>query len=96
MRLSKKVLRALAKNDLIGLDARVVRGSDPSLEGLEGNIIDETMNTLELSVNGHVVRLDKKSIVLSIGFPEGRMEINGSDILQRPEERLKKLWTKVK
>jgi len=96
LRLSKKVLRALAKNDLIGLEAAVVRSSDPSLEGISGTIIDETMNTLELSAGGRTVKLDKKSVVLSIGFPEGKMEISGSDILQRPEERLKKLWTKVK
>ena len=96
MRLSKKVLRALAQNDLIGLTAKVIRGSDPSLEGLTGTIIDETMKTLELDVRGHIITLDKKSVVLSVGFPEGQMQIKGSDIIQRPEERLKKLWTKVK
>ena len=96
MRLSKRALRALAKNDLIGLDTTVVRSPDPSLEGISGTITDETMNTLELEANGRTVTLDKKSVVLAIVFPEGKIEISGRDIIQRPEERLKKLWTKVK
>ncbi|MFC2174933.1 ribonuclease P protein component 1 [archaeon] len=96
MKLSKGALRALASNDLIGLDARVVRGSDPSLEGLEGKIVDETMNTIELEAKGVVKKLDKKSITLAIRFPDGEYEVPGREILQRPEERLKKLWTKVK
>lgn len=96
MKLSKKVLSALAKNELIGLEAKVVKSSDPSLEGLSGSIVDETMNTIELRVDKKDLKLDKKSITLAVRFPEGEIEISGSDILQRPEERLKKLWTKVK
>ncbi len=96
MRLSKKALRALAKNDLIGLEAAVVRSSDPNLEGLKGIITDETMNTLELSAGGRTAKLDKRGVVLAIKFPDGEIEISGRDMLQRPEDRLKKLWTKVK
>lgn len=96
MKLSKRVLRALASNELIGLDARVVRGSDPSIEGLGGRIVDETMNTIEIETKGGIKTLDKKSVVLAIQFPDGEYEVPGREILQRPEERLKKLWTKVK
>ncbi len=96
MKLSKAVLRALASNELIGLDARVVKSSDPSLEGLSGKLVDETMNTLELETEGRVRKLDKKSVTLIIRFPDGEYEVPGREILQRPEERLKKLWTKVK
>ena len=94
--MSKGALRALACNELIGLDARVVRSSDPSLEGLDGRIVDETMNTVEMRSGEKVLKLDKKSVTLAIRFPEGEYEIPGREILQRPEERLKKLWTKVK
>ncbi|MCK4327808.1 MAG: ribonuclease P protein subunit [Candidatus Diapherotrites archaeon] len=90
------MLRALASNELIGLDARVVKSSDPSLEGLSGKLVDETMNTLELETEGRVRKLDKKSVTLIIRFPDGEYEVPGREILQRPEERLKKLWTKVK
>ena len=96
MKLSKKVLRALAENDLIGLEIEVVRSADPSLEGLKGSVVDETMNTLEIRTGKGNVRIDKKSVSLAIQFPQGKMEVSGRDILQRPEERLKKLWTKVK
>ncbi len=96
MKLSKHVLRALAKNELIGLNARVNKASDPTLEGKKGKIVDETLNTIELRCKEKDLMLDKKSVTLVINFPEGEFEIPGREMLQRPEERLKKLWTKVK
>ena len=96
MRLSRPALRALASNELIGLVARVTRASDPGLEGTSGKIVDETLNTIEVRCGKKDVVLDKKSITLAIAFPEGEFEIPGREMLQRPEERLKKLWTKVK
>jgi len=92
----KKVLSALAKNELIGLKARVVKSSDPTLENLSGVIVDETMNTLGLEAAGKELMLDKKSVTLSIKFPGEELVISGKSLMQRPEERLKKLWTKVK
>ena len=96
MKLSRSALRALASNDLIGLEVKVVRASDSSLQGLQGKIVDETMNTLDIRGEKKDVTIDKKSVTIAIGFPEGEIEINGRDLLQRPEERLKKLWKKVK
>lgn len=96
MKLSKRALRALAENELIGLEAQVVKASDPALQGVKGKIVDETMKTIELRFNKKEVKLDKKSITLAISFPTGKIEIPGREMIQRPEERLKKLWTKVK
>lgn len=96
MRLSRQALKALASNALIGLEARVAKSSDPALEGLKGVIADETMNTIELSAGKKTRKLDKRSITLAIRFPEGEITVPGRDLIQRPEERLKKLWTKVK
>ena len=96
MKLSKCALRALASNELIGLEARVVKSSDPSVQGRSGKIVDETMNTVELRCGERDLVLDKRAITLAIKFLGGEYEVPGREIMQRPEERLKKLWTKVK
>ena len=95
MKSSRKKLKALATNELIGLDAEVKKSTDPTLDGLKGTIVDETMQTLTLEVKGVDKKIDKKSVVLWIRFPDEPMEIAGKELLQRPEERLKKLWRKV-
>lgn len=96
MKLFKSALRALATNELIGLEAKVTKASDPGVEGKAGKIVDETQNTIEIRCGKKDVVLDKRSITLAIMFPQGEFEIPGREMLQRPEERLKKLWTKVK
>ena len=61
MRLSKKVLRELAENDLIGLECEVVNSSQRSLVGVRGRIVDETLNTLTLETDKGEKKLQKKS-----------------------------------
>lgn len=97
MRSSRKALRAVAGTELIGLSARVVRSADPALMGLSGVIVDETMNTVELESEGKARKLDKKGITIAVRLPTGEeVQVAGRELLQRPDERLKKLWKKVK
>ena len=97
MRSSRKALRAIASNELIGLEARVVKSADPALTGLGGIVVDETMNTVELESGGRVRRLDKRGITIAVRLPTGEeVQVAGRELLQRPDERLKKLWKKVK
>jgi ribonuclease P protein subunit POP4 len=88
--------RLLATRELIGLQATVVRGTDPTLRGVGGEIVDETMNTLTLRTGSGEKRINKKAVTLAIQFPDERIEISGTELLQRPDERLKKLWRKAR
>ena len=88
--------RLLATRELIGLQATVVRGTDPTLQGVGGEIVDETMNTLTLRTGSGEKRVNKKAVTLAIQFPDERIEISGTELLQRPDERLKKLWRKAR
>ena len=97
LRSSRKALRAVAGTELIGLGARVVKSADPSLTGMSGVIVDETMNTVELEAGGRVRKLDKRGITIAVRLPTGEeVQVAGRELLQRPDERLKKLWKKVK
>ena len=88
--------RLLATRELIGLQATVVRSTDPTLRGAGGEIVDETMNTLTLRTGSGEKRVNKKAVTLAIQFPDERIEISGTELLQRPDERLKKLWRKAR
>lgn len=50
-RLSGEAKR-IAKGELIGLTAKVSTSSDKALEGLQGDVVDETLHTLTIRTGG--------------------------------------------
>lgn len=82
----------LARGELIGLAVRVVRSEDPSLEGLEGRVVDETLNTLVVErPEGREVRVAKAPCVFLFETEDGPVELEGVRIRFRPEDRTKKV-----
>ena len=80
-------------HELIGLKAKIIRASHPELVGLEGYVLDETRNTLVLA--GERVWVIPKDVVCIEFEVEGkRIQINGKELVGRPEMRLKKRWRK--
>ncbi|KXB01057.1 hypothetical protein AKJ41_02930 [candidate division MSBL1 archaeon SCGC-AAA259O05] len=81
----------LLQHELIGLKAEVIGSNNPSLEGKEGVIMNETRNTLTLEEDGELKILPKKEVSLSITLPEGqKVKVEGKKLLARPEDRIKK------
>ena len=74
------------KEELIGKKVTIVDSTNASLKGVEGTIIDETMNTFSIETDGKVKTVVKDQCVFDI---EGKT-ISGKDIMHRPEERIKK------
>ena len=75
------------RGEFIGLPVHITACSDPSLQGVEGNIIDETKNTLIIdSLQG--VKQVAKDIAT---FVVDGVTINGKDIAFRPEDRVRKI-----
>ncbi|MEM2954587.1 MAG: ribonuclease P protein component 1 [Candidatus Nanoarchaeia archaeon] len=81
----------LIKHELIGLKARVVKSKNPSNIGLEGKIVDESWKTLTLETNGREKKIFKSDVTLLIELSDGKkVQVEGSLLLGRPWERIKK------
>ncbi|MEM4245779.1 MAG: ribonuclease P protein component 1 [Candidatus Bathyarchaeia archaeon] len=78
------------KHELIGLQAKVDSSRDPTLLGLEGEIVDETRNTLTLETRGGRKMIPKDVVSLKIALPSGQtVRVKGDLLVGRPEERIK-------
>jgi len=82
----------LRYHELIGLKVRILAHSDPTLVGIEGVVVDETRNTLVIESSGRRKRVLKLYGVFEFELPNGRrVWLDGSEILGRPEDRLKRV-----
>ena len=86
----------LLQHELIGLPVKVVRSLNPSQENSEGEIIDETMRTLTLETSQVRRMIPKEGTIFQFTLIDGtKAEINGEQILRRPEDRVKMTPRKV-
>jgi ribonuclease P protein subunit POP4 len=91
----------IRRNDLIGLEIEVKKSFQRNQQGLRGVVVDETLNTLSVRTPaGKELKLQKKlltSLVIVRSDEEGGpFEVNGEDLVTRPEDRMKKYWRKVR
>ena len=84
--------RKLLVGELIGLNARVVNSANKESIGINGKVVDETMNTLAIESNGTERIISKKGSVFEFETNEGKTRVDGDKINCRPEDRTKKLW----
>lgn len=80
----------IQKHELIGLRMKVVKAKNSRNLDISGKIVDETKKTLLVETNGIFKRLFKEQIVAEIALPKNKIRIEGSLLLGRPWERLKK------
>ena len=86
-----KVTPAVVQQCFIGLDAKVTKSSNPEHIGIEGQVIDETRNTLVISHENKEKTIIKDVAVFHFTLPDGTVvEIDGKTIVGRPENRVKK------
>lgn len=81
-------------HELIGLQARVVRHTDRTLEGLCGRVVDETMNTLVIDISGRRVTVPKFGSRIIFKLPYKDVEVRGEMLVGRPEDRVRR-WRGV-
>jgi len=81
------VVPSLAFGELIVKRVRVERSSCKGAQGIEGIVLDETLNTFVLGTPRGRKRIPKKGAVFLF---EGE-RVSGSLLLHRPEDRTKKL-----
>jgi len=86
-----KVTPAIVQQELIGLDAKVVRSSHPGYVGILGRVLDETRNTIIILHENKKKIIIKSTAVFHFTMPDGIIvEIDGKAIIGRPEDRIKK------
>jgi len=86
-----KATAAVVQGEFIGLDAKVVKSTNPSYVGISGRVVDETRNTVVIRHNNEDKVIVKEVAVFHFTLPDGAIiEIEGKVIIGRPEDRLKK------
>ena len=83
----------LARGELIGLPVRVVQSTDPTLVGVEGVVVDETLNTFLVERDGGAkpLHVAKANSVFDFADEGGPVRIPGDRIRFRPEDRIKRV-----
>ena len=83
--------KTFAKYEFIGLHVKIKDCSDPSWKGQSGLIVDETKNTFLIEIDDQQKMIAKKTATFEFNFDGKKITINGSKIMYRPEDRIKKL-----
>jgi ribonuclease P protein subunit POP4 len=77
-----------ARTELIGLDVEVL--SSPYSE-ISGKVVDETKNTFTIESAGTEKMVPKSGNVFRFTYEGRKIDIIGSEITHRPEDRIKKV-----
>jgi len=77
-------------HEWIGLVVKIAKSTDPTLQGLEGVVRDETMNTFTIEANGKLRQVQKHKTTFRAKLPTENVEVDGSLLRFRPEDRVKK------
>ena len=84
----------LGAHEFLGLNARVLESNDKNKIGLHGKIIDETKNLLVFETKTGVKQLPKKECVFEFEIGKEKIALQGLQIIDRPEDRVKNFWRK--
>lgn len=81
----------MARRELIGLHAKVVSSRHKGYVNIEGPIVMESRNMIDIAVDdSSVKKLPKRSVTLELSIPDnGKVRIDGIEIVGRPENRIK-------
>ncbi|MFZ2455305.1 MAG: ribonuclease P protein component 1 [Candidatus Altiarchaeia archaeon] len=82
----------ILRHELTGLPARIVSASHEGYK-CEGELVDETKDTIKIKTDAGVKTLPKDCITLEVSLPQGEVvRIDGKLLVSRPEERIKKKY----
>jgi len=90
MRTVKNILR----HELIGLPCEIIRTSNKSQIGIKGRIVDETLKIIEIKTTEGKKMVAKKNTIFRVSIDDKKVDIDGNFIGYRPEDRIKKRFTK--
>jgi len=82
-------------HEIIGLEVKVIKSTDHAREGINGVVVDETLNTIiVLGLHGKKTTkekfvLPKKECELEFDLKDEKVIVKGNDLIKRPEDRVK-------
>ncbi len=76
------------RTEFIGLNVEVL--SEPFF-GIDGKVVDETKNTFTIESAGTERMVPKPGNVFRFAYEGRTIDIRGSEIMHRPEDRIKKV-----
>ncbi len=82
--------RNITRHELIGLVVEVVESKDPTLKDRTGRIVDETRNTITIEAGGKRKTIPKGICTFRFALESERIEVLGSALVNRPEDRIKR------
>lgn len=74
------------RNRIIGKHIEVIYCTNPCDLHTKGSVVDETRNMMQVTKNGELKWLIKKNVIVLL---EGH-EIDGKELVGRPENRMKR------
>lgn len=83
--------KTLARDELIGLNVKIKECDDPYWNEKSGIIIDETKNTFTIEIEEKQKMIAKKIAKFEFDIDGKKITIDGSKIMYRPEDRIKKV-----
>ncbi|MBI0583619.1 MAG: ribonuclease P protein subunit [Methanomassiliicoccus sp.] len=86
MKVSK---RDLMRFELIGLEVEVM--PNPGCGNIHGLVVDETKNTFLVRKGDREVTVPKSTNEFLFTYQGDKVQIHGSEIQHRPEDRIKKI-----
>lgn len=81
-------------HELIGLEVGFAKNSCHNRRLVFGKVVDESYNTLVVKLGETNKRIAKKDTIFTFKLPEGPVEVEGSILVGRPEDRIKKRNTR--
>ena len=82
--------RNILRHELVGLNVEVISGSNKCYSAISGRVVDESRNTLMIKQGETVKRVEKKGTHFRFRLPEGYVDVEGSALVSRPEDRVKR------
>lgn len=85
------LLSDFSRQLLIGLEVKIVGSTNPGFKSIQGRVIDETRNMLVIQRPGKITKVPKDTAIFRFKLQNGaEVQIDGRNIVGRPEDRLKK------
>jgi ribonuclease P protein subunit POP4 len=78
------------RHELIGLRAEVTESSNKFNVGISGKVVDETKNTLVIKTKKGEKKIQKHQAKFMFMLNEKKVVVDGSLLVARPEDRVKK------
>lgn len=83
-------MKNIPNYELIGLSVEISESKNNTYKGIKGKIIDETKQCIIIISNKKRKKIMKKNSTFRIEMGGKSLEVDGSLLIGRPEDRLKK------